>query len=85
MTHTHAYTYTHIHAITCVFQLVDISHEGFLNLMDESGEVREDIKNPESDIGKEIKTKFDAGNDILVTVISAMGEEAAIATKPMNK
>ena len=63
---------------------MDIS-EGFLTLMEDSGDTREDIKLPEGDIGKEIQTKFDNDEQFMVTIISAMGEEAAIATKAITK
>ena len=63
---------------------MDIS-EGFLTLMEDSGDTREDIKLPEGDIGKEIQTKFDNDDQFMVTIISAMGEEAAIATKAITK
>ena len=65
-------------------QLIDIN-EGFLSLMDDNGEVRDDIRLPDSDLGKEIQSKFDAGDQLLVTVISAMAEEAAIQIKNMPK
>ena len=64
---------------------MDISADGFLSLMDDVGDMREDIKLPEGDIGKEIQSKFEAGESFMVTVISAMGDEAAIATKAMTK
>lgn len=52
--------------ISCL-QLIDISDDGFLSLMMESGELRDDIKIPEGDIGTEIKTKFENGEDLLVS------------------
>ena len=66
------------------FQLIDING-GFLSLMDDNGEVREDIRLPDNDLGKEIQSKYDSGDQLLVTVISAMEEEAAIQTKNMPK
>lgn len=66
------------------YQLVDIS-EGFLSLMLDNGDVREDLRVPDSDLGKEIESKFAAGEEMLVTVLSAMGEEYAVAVKPMTK
>ena len=51
-----------------------------MSLMDENGDVIEDLKVPESDLGKEIVEKADSG-DALVTVLRSMGNEAAIAIK----
>ena len=61
---------------------MDISADNFLSLMMESGDIREDIKIPDGDIGVELRSKFDDGSDILCTVLSAMGTEQVIATKP---
>merc|ERR1712224_174138 len=36
------------------FQFVDIDSDGMLSLMDDSGEMKEDIKCPDNDVGKEI-------------------------------
>jgi len=63
------------------YQLVDISDDNFLSLMDDGGETRDDIKLPDNDLGKEIKQKYDTGETFNVTVLAAMGEEQAIATK----
>merc|ERR1711997_635828 len=63
------------------FQLLDCSDDGFLSLMDDAGETREDLKVPESDIGAECKAAIADARDILCTVLSACGEEAVIATK----
>lgn len=37
--------------------------------MMESGDLRDDIKIPEGDIGTEIKTKFENGEDLLVSYL----------------
>jgi len=69
-----------------VFQLCDVSDDGFLSLMDDQGEIRDDVKVPEGDLGKEIQEKAkDTDNQFLVTILSALGEEAAIAIKNMPK
>ena len=39
-------------------QLVDITDEGFLALMDDNGETREDLKLPANELGEEIRKKF---------------------------
>ena len=54
--------------------------------MDDQGEIRDDIKVPDGDLGKEIQEKAkDADNQFLVTILTAIGEEAAIAIKNMPK
>jgi len=62
------------------YSLLNIE-DGFLSLMDDGGEQREDIKVPDGDVGNEIQTKFDAGENLLVTVLSAVGEEMAVGVK----
>merc|ERR1711878_63954 len=62
------------------FQLLDIE-DGFLSLMDDTGNTRDDLKVPEGDIGEEIQREHGDGKDLLCTVLSACGEEAVIATK----
>lgn len=66
------------------YQLVDIDGD-FLSLMDDGGDQREDIKLPEGELGDEIRTRFEGGDDLMVSVLSAMGEECAIAVKNMTK
>lgn len=63
------------------FQLVNITDDGFLSLLTESGDIREDLKVPEGPIGTSIRSDFDAGKDILCTVMKALDEEAVIAVK----
>ena len=43
--------------------------------MNSDGAAKDDVKVPDSDLGKDIQTGFDDGKDLLVTIISAMGEE----------
>ncbi|GCB80892.1 hypothetical protein scyTo_0022423, partial [Scyliorhinus torazame] len=59
--------------------------DGYLSLTKDGGDVREDLKLAESDLGKEILQKYDAGEDLVVTVLHAMNEEAAIGFKPLAK
>jgi len=62
------------------YTFVDLEGE-FLNLMDENGATREDLKLPDGDLGKEIKQKVDSGEGFLVNVLEAMGEEVVIGHK----
>lgn len=49
-------------------QLIGIK-DGYLSLLQDSGEVREDLKIPEGELGKEIESKNDAGEEILVSTV----------------
>lgn len=66
------------------FQLIDID-DGFLNLMTAEGSTKDDVKAPEGELGDKLQAEFDEGKDILVTIISAMGEEACISYKEAPK
>lgn len=43
--------------------------------MTQDGVAKDDVKVPEGDIGTQIQTDFDEGKDLLITIVSAMGEE----------
>ena len=47
--------------------------QGFLNLMDADGTPKDDVKVPETDIGKEVLGAFEEGKDLMVTIIASMG------------
>ena len=55
--------------------------DGFLNLMTNDGTAKDDVKVPEGDIGNEISAAFDEGKELLVTIVSAMGEEQVSCTR----
>lgn len=46
-------------------QLVGIT-DGYLSLLKDNGDLREDLKLPEGDLGKEIEGKFESGDEFLV-------------------
>lgn len=61
-------------------QLIGIQ-DGYLSLLTESGEVREDLKLPEGDLGKEIEGKFNANEDVQV---SREGRQEQLLLIPLN-
>lgn len=66
------------------YQLIDIQ-DGYLSLMADSGDVRDDLKLPDNDLGKDIQTKVDAGCcELTVSVLKAIGEETVIAIKNVS-
>ncbi|OWF39825.1 eukaryotic translation initiation factor 5A-1-like isoform X2 [Mizuhopecten yessoensis] len=66
------------------YQLVDIN-DGYASLMEDSGETRDDLTVPKNDIGAEITKNFEEGDTLMVTVLSSMGSEVIIGTKPVTK
>jgi translation initiation factor 5A len=68
------------------YMLVDISDDGFLNLMTSDGGEKNDVRMPEGEIGAKITKLFtEEDKETLVTVQTAMGEEAAIDAKEGSK
>jgi translation initiation factor 5A len=66
------------------YQLIDID-DGFLSLMTNDGDTKDDVKLPENELGDKLQAEFDEGKDLLVTIIAAMGEEAPVSYKEAPK
>nr|CAG8644069.1 5295_t:CDS:2 [Entrophospora candida] len=67
------------------YQLLNIDDDGFLSLMTSDGATKDDVRIPDGELGEKIRTDFDEGKELMVTIISAMGEEAAISYKEAPK
>ena len=66
------------------YSCIDVTEEGYLSLMDENGEVRDDLHcNGNPELLEEIQKKFDNGDEFNITVLSAMGKEVPMAVKPV--
>ena len=64
------------------YQLLDIDEDGYVTLFDdETNESTEDQKLRDKKVDLDIKKNFEEGKDLIVTVISAMGESAVIDFK----
>lgn len=61
----------------------DIAEDGFISLISEAGEVKEDLKLPEDewlkDVNHKVKELFAQDKEVLVTVLSSMGQEKIIS------
>ncbi|KAF9570774.1 Eukaryotic translation initiation factor 5A, partial [Lunasporangiospora selenospora] len=53
------------------YQLINVD-DGFLSLMTAEGSTKDDVRVPDGDIGTKIASDFEAGKDLMVTVVSAM-------------
>jgi len=61
--------------------LSNIADDGFLSLMTDDGDVREDLKLPEGELGEKIQKDFDEGKELLCSVLKAVGEEYVVGFK----
>ncbi len=68
------------------YTLINIEEDGYVHLMDESGELKEDLKLPEDeafkDVAERCKEIFNEGKkECIVVVISALGQEKMISAR----
>ncbi|KAJ6899806.1 hypothetical protein NC652_026069 [Populus alba x Populus x berolinensis] len=67
------------------YQLIDISEDGFVSLLTENGNTKDDLRLPTDDsLLSQIKDGFGEGKDLVVTVMSSMGEEQICALKDVG-
>lgn len=59
--------------------------ESFLSLMDADGSTKEDVKIPEGELGQKLIADSNAEKDLIVTVLSAVGQEACVSYKEAPK
>ncbi|GAB0133589.1 translation initiation factor eIF5A [Epichloe bromicola] len=68
------------------YQLLDISDDGFLSLMNDDGDTKDDVKMPDGEIGEKINKLFKVEEkDTNVIILTSMGEEAAVEAKEAPK
>ncbi|OAY79558.1 Eukaryotic translation initiation factor 5A-2 [Ananas comosus] len=88
------------HVTRTDYQLIDISEDGFVSLLTENGNTKDDLRLPTDDslltqqtnkrisldvaILMQIKEGFAEGKDLVVSVMSAMGEEQICALKDIG-
>lgn len=62
------------------YQLTDID-DGFLVLMSDNGDLREDLKIPESDLGSQIVSEFESGKELLVRISINLCQFGSVCVK----
>lgn len=50
------------------YQLTDISDDNYLTLMSDNGDLREDLRVPDGDVGTQLRTDYEAGKELLVSL-----------------
>ncbi|KAF3639764.1 Eukaryotic translation initiation factor 5A-2 [Capsicum annuum] len=67
------------------YQLIDISEDGFVSLLTDNGNTKDDLRLPtDESLLTQIKDGFAEGKDLVVSVMSAMGEEQINALKDIG-
>jgi len=71
------------------YTLLDVNDEGFVSLMAENGDTREDLTLPKGTeeaekLATQIKEQFAAGQELVVSVLKAMGDEMINSIKVVN-
>ncbi|KAF2311262.1 hypothetical protein GH714_021269 [Hevea brasiliensis] len=73
------------HVTRTDYQLIDISEDGFVSLLTENGNTKDDLRLPtDENLLSQIKDGFAEGKDLVVTVMSSMGEEQICALKDIG-
>ncbi|XP_028064502.1 eukaryotic translation initiation factor 5A-like [Camellia sinensis] len=73
------------HVARTDYQLIDISEDGFVSLLTENGNTKDDLRLPtDENLHTQIKDGFGEGKDLVVTVMTAMGEEQISALKDIG-
>lgn len=62
------------------YQVINMT-SSFLELMDQAGRLREDIRCPQGNLGKEIVERWNREEDIVVTVLQGMGRSVPISVR----
>ncbi|XP_024006243.1 eukaryotic translation initiation factor 5A-3-like, partial [Eutrema salsugineum] len=64
------------------YELIDISEDGFVSLLTDNGSTKDDVKLPTNEaLLTQLKDGFAEGKDIVVSFMSAMGEEQLYSMK----
>ena len=57
------------------YQVINVGDDGTLEVLLQDGSTKGDLNVPEGELGDKIRSLFDEGKDVLITVIAAMEQE----------
>lgn len=68
------------------FSLLDITDDGFVSLMMDNGDTRDDVRLPsqtdeDNKLAEQIRKDFEDGKDLVLSVLKALDDEKIIASK----
>lgn len=63
------------------YQMLGLDDDGYLDLLDDSGNQISEYRLPDNDLGSTIRTKYDNGDDLIITVKTALGESMIVDHK----
>lgn len=63
------------------YQLTDID-DGYLTLMADNGDLREDLKIPDGDLGTQLRADYDVGKELLVSNVVLLVLEYYVCMDP---
>jgi translation initiation factor 5A len=66
------------------YTLLDID-DGFMSLMLPDGTTKDDVRITDDEQGKKLQEEFDEGKELLVCIVTSMGEEQCISYKEAPK
>ncbi|KAL4780899.1 translation protein SH3-like domain-containing protein [Aspergillus varians] len=68
------------------YQLLDVTDDDFLSLMDDNGSTKDDVKVPEGEVGERLIRMFrEEEKDCNVVILTSMGEQACMEVKEAPK
>ncbi len=63
------------------YPLISIADDGFITLLLPNGTTKEDLALPEGELSDKIRSAYEEGKDLLISILSALGEEGIVAFK----
>ena len=67
------------------YTLLDITTDGYISVMDDDGNNRDDLQLPDDEtVAFQLKKSFERGDELYVTVIGAMGQESVVSFRVVS-